>query len=357
MSTPAEHDMAGRKAAHLDICLHPETYDIEGGSPLFSEIRFRHKAAPEVDGSRLDLTRDFLGYKLKLPFFISCMTGGSDQAYQVNRDLAAAAQTLGLPVGMGSGRILFRKPEVLPHFELKKIAPDVPVLTNIGGVQIREMNHQDLIEMNKRLEVDAQVIHLNPGQEIFQPDGDRDFRGIRQAVRKFIKTSPIPVVVKETGFGMDPEEVEEFLDAGAAYVDVAGSGGTNWAKVEGHRLPSQDWQAVEEFTGWGWPTALLVHLTAPAHPGRILSSGGLRTGMDAAKSLAMGAHLAGTALPVVKAVKDHGPEGVVAFYKEWEQVLRAALVLTGCENLSKFSQISLIFSKLFLDWKASIQKD
>lgn len=349
MSTPS--DMGSRKAAHLEICMDPEKYDIQGGSALFEEVIFPHRSLPEVHVDELDLTTDFLGFRLSLPFFISCMTGGSDLAYQVNKDLAVAAQRLRIPVGMGSGRILFRKPEVLPHFQLKKWAPDVPVLTNLGGVQIREMNHGEIFEMNRRLEADAQVIHLNPGQEVFQPDGDRDFRGILEAVRRFIAASPLPVIVKETGFGMAPEEIKSLLEAGAAFVDLAGSGGTNWIKVEAHRRSAEDWAAAEEFTGWGWPTALLLSLIPRTDRSRVLASGGLRSGMDFAKSLALGAHLAGTALPVAQAVKTGGVEGVITYFNRIKTVLEGAMTLTGARNLPEFRNSPLFFSRRFRDWQ------
>ena len=347
MSTTS--DMGSRKAAHLEICLDSEKFDVEGGTTLFEEIRFLHKSVPEIHAQTIDTSRDFLGYHLNAPFFISCMTGGSDLGFQVNKDLAVAAQKLKIPVGLGSGRIVFRKPEVLPHFELKKLAPDVPVLSNLGGVQIREMSHGEIFEMNNRLEVDAQVIHLNPGQEIFQPDGDRDFRGIKEAIQRFIDKSPLPVIVKETGFGLAPDEVKFFLDSGAAYVDLAGSGGTNWIKVEGHRLPPNQWKAVDEFTGWGWPTALLLTLIEPKYLPRVLASGGLRTGMDFAKSISLGAHLAGTALPVVQAVKSQGADGVVAYFENILTVLKGVMILTGSENLDSFKKIRKVFTSSFID--------
>jgi len=339
-------DLGQRKAKHLEICLDPEHFDVEAPVNHFEGVRFFHKALPEIDADEVDLSRDFLGRRIDLPLFISCMTGGSEQGFRVNQDLARAAQKARIPVGLGSIRILFRKDEVFEHFHLRKLAPDVPILSNLGGVQIRDIPHEDIHEMNRRLEVDAQVIHLNPGQELFQPDGDRDFRQIYTSIRKFIQGSPIPVIVKETGFGISPEEVDRLLDAGAAYVDLAGSGGTNWITVESYRLEEENRAAAEEFRDWGYPTPLLLAAVGH-HQGRILASGGIRSGMDAAKALALGAQAVGMALPFVRAVVQGGPEAVEKLIDDFQQVLRSVLVLTGRESLRDFHRVPLLLSPEF----------
>ena len=244
---------------------------------------------------------------------------------------AAAAQELRIPVGLGSFRVLFENPELLPHFHVKPLAPDVPVLANISAVQVRDGDIPTLLSFVQRLEAQALVVHLNAGQELFQPEGDRDFRGLYQAIARLCEASPLPVIVKETGFGIAPGLVRRLLGAGAAYVDLAGSGGTNWVTVESYRLSPEDRSAADEFSDWGIPTAVLIAACRPPLD-RVLASGGIRTGMDAAKAVALGAALAGTALPAIRAVVAGGTEAVVEYFRGLEKTLRAVLLLTGSRS-------------------------
>jgi isopentenyl-diphosphate delta-isomerase type 2 len=342
-------DLTGRKAQHIEICTDP-AYDPEGGSALFEHLSFRHRALPEIGWDELKTQTEFLGRKVKLPLFISCMTGGSDSSYAINKDLARAAQIVGVPVGMGSIRILFRKPESFADFHLRPLAPDVPIFSNLGAQQLVEErlrdNYKTLNSWNKKLEVDAQVIHLNPGQELYQDDGDRDFRGIKDTLEDFIARSPLPVVVKETGFGIAPDEVEWLLKAGAAAVDLAGSGGTNWLTVEAYRLDEAASQSGEALRDWGWPTALLM--AAVGHrKGRIFASGGLRSGLDLAKALALGAQAGGFALPVVRAVKEGGADAVVALLRGYEKALKTTMMLTSSRTLGDLRKAPLDASREF----------
>ena len=260
------------------------------------------------------------------------MTGGSEQGLEVNRELVKAAQATGLPVGLGSFRVLFQRPELAGQFRLKSLAPDVPVLANLGVVQVRDHPQAEIFEWLRRLEVQALVVHLNPGQELFQPEGDRDFRGLKQALARLCERSPLPVIVKETGFGILPSLVRELLDAGAAYVDLAGAGGTNWIRVEAYRLSGGERAAAEEFDDWGLPTAVL--LGALRGTERLLASGGLRSGLDAAKAVALGAQLAGMALPFIREACAGGAEAVIGLVRRLEQSFRSAMLLTGSRTLA-----------------------
>jgi isopentenyl-diphosphate delta-isomerase type 2 len=332
-----------RKAKHLEICLNPSLYKVEGSlqesgaastgsgpgkGAGFEAFHFAHRSMPELDASRIDTSIQFLGRTMALPVFISCMTGGSEGGFRVNRELAKAAGILGIPVGTGSVRVLLDHPELDNHFALKSQAPDVPLLANIGAVQVRDLDPSRLDDIIKRLDADALVIHLNPGQELFQPDGDRDFRGVRDGIARFISRAPYPVIVKETGFGIAPDESSFFLEAGAAYVDIAGAGGTNWISVEAYRENEAALAAAREFDNWGHPTAQLL-AASPVSSGRILASGGIRSGMDVAKALALGAANCGLALPLARAAHTGGSDAVVAYLRHIETVLRAVMVLTG----------------------------
>jgi isopentenyl-diphosphate delta-isomerase len=324
-----------RKERHLTICTDPSRFQVEGGRAGFEGIRFLHNALPEISERDIDTSASFLGARIALPYFISCMTGGSEGGFKANRQLAAAAQELRIPVGLGSFRVLLENPGLFAHFHVKPLAPDVPVMANISAVQVRDGELPPLLEVVKRLEAQALVVHLNAGQELFQPEGDRDFRGLKLAIARLCEASPLPVIVKETGFGIGPSLVRELLGIGAAYVDLAGSGGTNWITVESYRLPEEERREATEFSDWGIPTAVLL---ASCRTGRdrVLASGGIRSGMDAAKAVAMGAALAGTALPAIRAVTSGGADGVVAYFRTLEKTLRTAMLLTGSRTVADF---------------------
>lgn len=389
--------MSSRKAAHLAICTDEDTYDIEGGDTRLGSVRLVHHALPEVSELELDTSVEFLGKRLRLPFFISSMTGGSEAGYKANKELARIAQAEGLAVGMGSIRILFRKPEVFEHFTLKQFAPDVPVIANLGGVQVRDMVHANIVEMLKRLEVDAIAVHLNPGQELFQPEGDRDFRGILDAIRRFCAVCPVPVIVKETGCGLHPLEVLNLIRAGVRYVNIAGSGGTNWISVESHRLGEDNAalrEAASEFSDWGNPTGLVLaslrqledrgrvpqSIIPPPNlsptevqrriamerelkdktrrkierprsegilGGRIIASGGIRTGMDVVKSLVLGARVVGTALPFIRTVQRTGVEGGRAYVQRVRAVLRSAMVMTNVSTIAELRKSAYLLKPDF----------
>ncbi len=329
-------DISKRKARHLDICVDPKHYQVESGNTRLDEVHFIHTALPELNVDDIDPAMDFCGHRISMPFFISSMTGGAKNAYRANQELARAAQEEGVGVGMGSIRILFRHPEYMEQFSLRRLAPDVPIFANLGAVQIRDMKADSIHEMLKRLEVSALAIHVNPGQELFQSGGDRDFRGVFEGICRFTEKAPVPIIVKETGFGIHPELAHELLNSGVDYVNVAGSGGTNWISVESYREDAQTLAVAEEFREWGQPTALLLAaLPTQLHP-RILASGGLRSGMDMAKTIAMGAAAAGTALPLIRAVHKNGREEVQKLIQGYRRTLISAMALTGSKTLDAF---------------------
>ncbi len=271
-----------------------------------------------------------------MPLLISCMTGGSENSGAVNKELALAAEAAGIPVGMGSIRVLFENPEREADFRIKEYAASVPVIANIGAVQVREIASSRLIDMVKRLNADALAIHLNPGQELFQEEGDRDFRGLFDAVTDFADKADFPVIVKETGFGIDPQTVSRLLESNIAYVDLAGSGGTNWALVEYHRNPESFSGSASEFAGWGMPTDLL--LASLSDTGRVIASGGIHTGMSFCKALALGAAAAGSALPLARAAAEGGGTSVIQLIERFRKTLQTVMMLTGAKvpgDLSK----------------------
>ena len=347
-----DEGLAGRKTAHLEICTDPEI-PLETGASWFDQIRFEHRSLPELNWNELDPQTTFLGQTIRLPLFISSMTGGSDEGYRLNKELARAAQQARIPVGMGSIRILFRKPEVFEHFRLRDLAPDVPLWANIGAQQLvteaEKDRFQSLRELTKRLEVDAIAVHLNPGQELFQDEGDRDFRGLKDALKRYIAQAGLPVIVKETGFGIAPDEARQLWRDGAAYIDTAGSGGTNWLAVEAWRSSPETRLAAQAFDTWGWPTALLTAVLGRRRPSRLLASGGLRTGLDLAKALAWGAVAGGMALPFIRAAQEKGHEGVLAVIATVEKALLTAMLLSGARTIEALRKVPIEVSPRFAD--------
>lgn len=335
-----------RKQDHIDVCREGSGHTIETETEIgFRSVQFVHNALPELSCDEVSTEIQFLGKAIRLPLFISCMTGGTAEGYQANQFLAEAAQFMGIPLGLGSMRVLLTHPEKTPEFSMRAIAPTIPILGNMGAVQMRDESLENIKKLIVQLELDALVIHLNCGQELFQNSGDRDFRGLKKAIAKAVSYLEIPLIVKETGFGISPSLAQELIEMGVTYVDVAGSGGTNWILVEKSCNSSMD-SVANEFSSWGNSTALLL-ASMQKFPGKILASGGLRTGMDLAKSIALGALAGGMALPFLRSALEGGPEAVCRKIQEYHDVLRNVMILTGCKTVADLRKITLIKSLAF----------
>ena len=337
-----------RKQYHLDICSPHSGYVIESAlSTQFSSVQFLHKALPEISVKNINATSKFLGHAISFPFFVSCMTGGARKAGLLNRTLARACQKVKIPLGLGSMRVLFDEPERIKDFQIKKYAPDIPVMANISAVQVRDIAANKILDIVKKLEAQALVIHCNCGQEIFQEQGDRDFQGLLNSIGKMVKKSKVPVTVKETGFGIHPGLVVSLLERGVKYVDIAGAGGTNWILVEQARNKSSKREKFCEFSDWGIPTAPLV-AACKKHKGRILASGGLRSGRDVAKAMALGAHAAGMALPLLKPALTGNPEEVVRAIKKVKEGYLSCMLMTGSRTNKNLRNAPLLKNPEFI---------
>ncbi len=344
-----EKRLAERKQYHLNVCLDP-SYEVESGDTVLGRIGFPHQCMPEIDSSQVDLATDFIGMKLDLPLLISCMTGGTDEGRQYNFLLAAIAAERKIAIGTGSIRIMLKDPDTLSHFQMKSIASNVPVLANIGAAQLLEYPPEIITEAVKRIQADGLYIHLNPAQEFFQRHGERNFSGWFDAIRRLLDYAQFPVLVKETGCGIPPSDGLRFLKAGAAYVDIAGSGGTDWIAVETHLQDSRERLAGESFRGWGYPTGILLlayRAIALAGgelgnlvSGRIIASGGLRMPHDFAMSMACGASMTATALPFIRKAS-YGADEVHDFISSIDRGFKAALVLTGAGSFEKLRGLPL----------------
>lgn len=296
---------SARKDDHLRLAAGPGV--VGGLGPGLAAVRLRHRALPERDLRDVALDTELLGARLQAPLVISAMTGGTQEARRVNERLARAATEHGVAMVLGSGRVLLEDPTLLRTF-VSDARPPL-LLGNLGGVRLDPTRAERLVEL---LRADGLSIHLNPVQEAVQPEGEPDFAGLAERIGEVVRRlAPLPVVVKEVGFGMDIADVRLLADAGVAAVDVAGAGGTNWALVEGLR----DERAAEvaaAFADWGVSTADALRAAREAAPGlTVLASGGVRDGVDVAKCLALGARAVGMARPLLQAAQaDRAGEAV-----------------------------------------------
>jgi isopentenyl-diphosphate delta-isomerase len=330
-----------RKDEHLDIVLRQGMSARANG---FDAISFVHCALPECDLDAIDLGCTFLGWRLKLPFLISAMTGGPARGATINRNLASAAQELGIPLAVGSQRVALEGAGAHGFdSELRRVAPSVPLLANFGGAQLAAgygvAEAQRAVEM---IGADALVIHLNALQEAVQSGGDRNWRGVLNGLERLARTLPRPVLVKEVGYGISARLARQLVDAGVAAIDVAGAGGTAWAEVEAARARSAEEQAVAEaFVGWGIPTPVAVaELRAACEGLPLIASGGIRHGVDAAKAIRLGANLVGQAAGVLSAAVTSADE-VLRHFEILARQLRIACFCTGSPSLAALRQAPL----------------
>jgi isopentenyl-diphosphate Delta-isomerase len=326
----------GRKADHIRINLHADV-GAKGVDSGFEEYRFLHQALPELDLDAVDTSVEVLGRRLAAPLLISSMTGGTPEARAINRTLAAVAQARGLAMGLGSGRVLLEHPEVQDTFDVRPLAPDVLVLANLGAVQLsRGVTVDDCRRLVGRLGADALTLHLNPLQEALQPEGDVVFSGLLRRIEALCGRLEVPVVVKEVGWGIAPDTVRRLLGAGVTAIDVAGAGGTSWSEVERHRIQDPVRSRVAAaFAGWGLPTAEALRLARRAAPeAPVFASGGVRSGLDVAKAVALGADLVGMAGPFLRAASE-GARAADDLALELTEVLRVAMFCVGTATIGE----------------------
>ncbi len=334
LQTDLANATAGRKADHLRINLE-EDVAAKGVTSGFECWRFDHCALPEIDLDDVDCSTSLFGRALRAPLLISCMTGGTHEAREINRRLARVAQRCGFAMGIGSGRVLLERPELLDTFDVRDEAKDVPLLANIGAVQLnRGYGVDDCRRLTRTLRADALVLHLNAIQEAVQVEGDTCFSGLLEKIARLCEALEIPVVVKEVGWGIAPGDVVKLLDAGVRAVDLAGAGGTSWSEVEAKRLGEPRRRNVAAaFAAWGIPTAqTLVRARKAAPDALLIASGGVRDGIDVAKAIALGADAVGIAGAFLRAAA-RGEEEAESFAWELATTLRIAMFATGSATL------------------------
>lgn len=333
---------SSRKADHIRINLEE---DVRSGLTTGLErYFFLHSALPELDLEEVDLGVEIFGKQLKAPLLISAMTGGSDEATAINLRLAEAAQVNGIAMGLGSQRAAIEDAKLEASFQVRKVAPGILLFANIGAVQLNYgygLNHlQRAVDM---AEADALVLHLNALQEAVQPEGDTNFSGLLKKIEIMCKQLPVPVVVKEVGWGISAEVAKQLARAGVQAIDVAGAGGTSWTQVEMHRAkkPSQA-RLAAAFADWGITTSeSIIQVREALRSMRIFASGGLRSGVDIAKCIALGAELGGMAGPFLKAA-NQSAKAVSETIEEVARELRVTMFAAGAADIASLQRVPLV---------------
>ncbi|TVQ07325.1 MAG: type 2 isopentenyl-diphosphate Delta-isomerase [Leptolyngbya sp. DLM2.Bin27] len=337
------HPTQTRKADHLRICLEGPVQCAQITTGL-ERYRFTHCGLPELDLQDIDLSTTFLGHRLGAPLLISSMTGGTDAAHRINRRLAAVAQRYRLAMGVGSQRVGVENPELMNTFAVRDQAPDILLLANLGAVQF---NYGYGVDQCRRvidkLGASGLILHLNPLQEAVQNGGDTNFKGLLHKIEQVCATLPVPVIVKEVGNGISAPLVQRLVAAGVAAVDVAGAGGTSWAKVESERAADAHQRRLgQTFGEWGLPTAdCIVQARAVAPDLPLIASGGLRHGLDVAKAIALGADVAGLAMPFLRAASESEAD-VAALAEVLMAEIKTVLFCTGQSRLPGLQQPGLL---------------
>ncbi len=335
-----------RKEEHIDINLE-QNVQFPNLTTGFERFRFIHDALPEIDLADIDTSINLFGKILQTPVFISSMTGGTEKAQNINRNLAEAAQIRGMAMGLGSQRAAIEDASLVASYNVRPIAPDILLFANIGAVQLNygyTAEHcQRAVDM---IEADALILHLNPLQEAVQPEGDTNFTGLLNKIEEVCKKLEVPVIAKEVGWGISEKTASKLASAGVSAIDVAGSGGTSWSEVEYHRAPSAFHARVaRSFADWGIPTADSIRYVKSATSDLpIFASGGLKDGIDVAKSVALGASLGGFAGAFLKAA-DKSVEAVLDLEQEITKQLRVAMFCVSAQNLNELRQVPLIEDK------------
>jgi len=342
-----------RKADHLALCATDEVA-FRGKTTLFEQVRFVHDALPELDVSSIDTSCTLLGKKLRAPIVIAAMTGGTDEAAKINRELAAIAEERGYGFGLGSQRAMHVRGETKGTYAVREVAPTTLVLGNIGAVQAKKITAAEVGGLAKAVGADALCIHLNPAMELVQPGGDRDFAGCLEAITRLVRELSVPVVVKETGCGISRGVGARLVAAGVRHVDVSGAGGTSWVAVETKRAEAVNDDAAkalgEALWDWGIPTAASVGMLAPLGFETIIATGGVASGMDVARAVALGASAAGLARPVLKALTAAGRSAAFAMLERVEAELRAVMLLTGSKDVAALSAAPRVLGSELRAW-------
>lgn len=341
-----------RKSSHLDLCISADVGFRR--TTLFEQVTLVHCPLPELALSEVDISTRLAGQKLRTPIVIASMTGGNERAKNINRLLGEAAEAGGYAIGLGSQRSMIKTgkldKDIGKSFSLRDVAPTVPIFANLGVVQVTQCSSDLIEEMVQFVGASALCVHMNPAQEMIQPEGDRDFRGCLEAVGRLARELSVPVIAKETGCGISRHVAEQLAQVGVRHVDVSGAGGTSWVGVETKRASGSQAQSGELYWNWGIPTAASVLQVQSGKFDSVIATGGMSNGLEVAKAIALGAHGAGMARPILQALDRAGVQGAVQALQQVEHDLRIALLLTGSPNLAALRKAARVIGPELEAW-------
>ena len=323
-----------RKQEHLDLSLNQESLSEQVLSG-FEDYYFIHNALPEISLEEINTKTTLFGKELNLPLMISPMVGGIDEAKKINRDLAKAASAAGIAMGVGSQRVAIEDIRLASSFDVRDIAPEIVLFANLGAVQLNYgFGVKECLKAIEMIKADALFLHLNPLQEALQVEGNFNFKNLLEKIKNICSEIKKPVFVREVGFGISGEVALKLKMAGVSGIDAGGRGGTSWLEIEKSRLEKSHLrEAAQFFRNWGITTTQSIKLIKESCPDIFLiASGGIRTGIDVAKAIAMGADIAGIALPMLKYVRV-SPEACLDFIREIETGLKIAMFCIGASNI------------------------
>ena len=340
---PDKSKTSKRKKEHLDLCLTDDV-SFRRKTTGFENYEFKHYAITEVDITNINFRSRFFGKKIKLPFLISCMTGGTSKSENINAKLAIAAEELNIPIGVGSQRQALEDKNFVDSFKIvRKNAPNAPVLGNIGAAQIVQFKSVDSVKkLVDMIEANALVIHINPLQELLQKEGDTNFKGLLKNIKIIVKKIGVPVIIKEVGSGISKEAALKLLDSGVRGIDVSGAGGTSWAGVEILRTKTSK---ENYFWDWGLPTSYCIkeaYKLKKNYKFKLFGSGGIKNGLDAAKAFALGADIIASARYILQTLDKSGVAGTVNYIQNIFDEISKVMYLTGSHNLKELRNNKLI---------------
>lgn len=335
--------IGSRKADHIRINLEKDV--CSGIQTGLERYHFVHRALPELNLEEIDLSQKIFGKLIQVPVLISSMTGGTEEAAKINRILAQAAQKTGVAMGVGSQRAAIEHPELAATFQVREYAPDVLLFANLGAVQLNYgYGVEHCLRAVEMIQADALVLHLNALQEALQPEGNTQFAGLLEKIRMVCQELTVPVIVKEVGWGFSEIDAKRLVEAGVSAIDVAGAGGTSWSQVEMYRAKDESQaRLAAAFVDWGVSTSeAIINVRKAAPEMTIIASGGLRSGVDIAKCLALGAKMGGMASPFLKAAAS-SLQATIQTIEEIKREIQICVFATGAANLDALDHDLLIY--------------
>ncbi|MEM0360244.1 MAG: type 2 isopentenyl-diphosphate Delta-isomerase [Candidatus Diapherotrites archaeon] len=318
-----------RKEEHLDIALK-ENVCFKSVTTGLEKVQLQYNCLPDISLEEIDCSTEFLGKKLSAPLIVSAITGGTERAKKINKDIAKACQKLGLGMGLGSQRAMIEKPELKETYYVRDVAPDIFLAGNIGATQLMEFSIDRIEKALLDVGADALAIHLNAAQEAVQPDGTPDFRMAFEKIAEISKKLKKPVYVKEVGHGISWMVARKLAKTNIKAIDVQGAGGTSWIGLESLR---GNRELGETFWDFGIPTAISIYECRQEFKGQIIASGGIRNGLDIIKGIILGADLGGIGLPVLKAQAEGGEKGVEEYLRKRINEIRIGMFLLNAKKI------------------------